>query len=199
MLNLYNKWFRYRRLLKSAVWIDFKSVLFASCANIKLGYDSSKNNIIIGKNVYIRGLLFSMGGGDIVIGDSVFIGSYTKILAVNNIMIGKYTQIANNVTICDNNNHPVNPLDREIVAKTPPYSKERSWLYSQNAPIIIGENCWLGEYCRICKGVSIGNGSVVAANSVVTKDVPENCIVAGNPAIIVKREIDKTTSRILIS
>ena len=45
---------------------------------------------------------------------------------------------------------------------------------------IIGENCWIGANVRICKGVTIGDNSVVAACSVVTKDVPANCIVAGN-------------------
>lgn len=51
---------------------------------------------------------------------------------------------------------------------------------------IIGENCWIGANVRICKGVTIGDNSVVAACSVVTKDVPANCIVAGNPAKVVK-------------
>ena len=67
----------------------------------------------------------------------------------------------------------------------------RMWKHSVHAPIIIGENVWIGSHVRICKGVTIGDNSVVAANSVVTKDVPANCIVAGNPAKIVKTEIDK--------
>lgn len=54
---------------------------------------------------------------------------------------------------------------------------------------------WIGEYVRICKGVTIGDGSVVAANAVVTKDVPPNSIVAGNPAKVVKTDIDKTIPR----
>ena len=67
----------------------------------------------------------------------------------------------------------------------------RMWKHSANAPIIIGENCWIGTNVRICKGVTIGDNSVIAACSVVTKDVPANCIVAGNPAKIVKSNIDK--------
>ena len=65
------------------------------------------------------------------------------------------------------------------------------WKYSDNKPIIIGENCWIGSNVRICKGVTIGDNSVVAACSVVTKDVPANCIVAGNPAKVVKTDIDQ--------
>lgn len=118
------------------------------------------------------------------------IGDNSHIKCVCKIVIGSYTAIANNVTICDNNNHPVNPLDRKIMRQTPSGSFERSWINSASAPIVIGENCWIGENSRICKGVTIGDGSIVAANSIVTKDVPSNCIVAGNPAKVVKKNID---------
>jgi acetyltransferase-like isoleucine patch superfamily enzyme len=73
---------------------------------------------------------------------------------------------------------------------TDEYSQYRSWIYSMSKPIKIGSNCWLGEYSRICKGVTIGDNSIVAASAVVTKDVPPNSIAAGNPAQIVKRDID---------
>lgn len=56
---------------------------------------------------------------------------------------------------------------------------------------MIGKNVWIGEHARICKGVTIGDGSVIAANSVVTKDVPALSIAAGNPAKIVKENIDQ--------
>ncbi|MBA2585639.1 MAG: maltose acetyltransferase, partial [Chthoniobacterales bacterium] len=52
---------------------------------------------------------------------------------------------------------------------------------------IIGDNVWIGMNAVILKGVAIGENSVVAAGAVVTKSVPENCVVAGNPAKIVKR------------
>ena len=65
-----------------------------------------------------------------------------------------------------------------------------------SASIYIGRNVWIGEYSRICKGVTIGDNSIVAANSVVTKNVPANCIVAGNPAKIVKKDIESTPRRI---
>ncbi len=75
--------------------------------------------------------------------------------------------------------------------QTPWDSEYRGWKYSQSAPIII-ENCvWIGSNVRICKGVTIGQGAVIAACSVVTKDVPANSIAAGNPAKIVKTDIDQ--------
>ena len=56
-------------------------------------------------------------------------------------------------------------------------------------PVVIGNHVWLGENSMILKGVSIGDGSVVAAGSVVTKNVPENTIVAGNPAKVIKSNV----------
>lgn len=54
--------------------------------------------------------------------------------------------------------------------------------------MIIGNNVWIGDKATILPNVSIGNGAIIAANSVVTKDVPEYCIVAGNPAKIIKQK-----------
>jgi acetyltransferase-like isoleucine patch superfamily enzyme len=54
-------------------------------------------------------------------------------------------------------------------------------------PITIGEDCWLGGNCIVLPGVTIGNGVTVGAGSVVTKDVPDNVIVVGNPAMVVRR------------
>ena len=64
------------------------------------------------------------------------------------------------------------------------------WKYSDSAPIIIGKNVWIGSDARICKGVTIGDGAIIAANAVVTKSCPPNCIMGGNPAKIIKRDID---------
>ena len=168
-----------------------KDCIFQRRSAVSLLRGSTKENIILGNRVIMEGYLVSAYNGKIQMDDYSKIGENSKILCVNKVIIGKYSAIAENVTICDNNNHPVNPLDRLIMRKTLPGSKERSWICSDNAPIIIGENCWIGANSRICKGVTIGDGCVVAANSVVTKSVPDNCIVAGNPAKIVKTDIDK--------
>lgn len=54
-------------------------------------------------------------------------------------------------------------------------------------PIVVGDNCWFGANVSVMQGVTIGAGCVIAAGSVVTKNVPENCLVAGVPAVIKKR------------
>ena len=72
----------------------------------------------------------------------------------------------------------------------PADSEMHLWKWSAIKPVIIKENVWIGENARICKGVTIGKNAIVAANSIVTKDVPDNSIAAGNPARIVKTDIN---------
>lgn len=183
-------WVEHLRFSKK-VTIKGKGVKFYRTTHIHLIEGASPSNIILSAKCRIHGNLTSCGNGIIEIGKYAQIGPNSKILCVNRIVIGDLTAIATNCVICDNNNHPVNPYDREILRKTPEGSLERSWKNSDNAPIIIGSNVWIGENVRICKGVRIGDGAVIAANSVVTKNVPANSVAAGNPAKIVKNDIDK--------
>lgn len=180
---------------KKKVTITGKNVYFHRNSRVSLTNGATSDNIKIDSNSRIFGALVCCSKGTITIGKFSQVGQNSSVRCVNRITIGSYTAIADHVIVCDNNNHPVNPLDRHIMQQTPSGSFERSWLNSDNAPITIGDDCWIGQYVRICKGVSIGNGSVVAANSVVTKDVPANCIVAGNPARVVKTDIHLTTHR----
>lgn len=159
---------------------------------------ASKNNITIGTNVDIFGRLTSSHNGKIEMHDFSKIGPNSQIIAVNKVVIGKDTAIANNVIIIDNNTHPLNPIDRRIMRHSSHGSDLRMERHSANAPIIIGENVWIGSNVRICKGVNIGDNAIVAANSVVTKDVPANAIVAGNPAKVVKTDVDKITKPIFM-
>lgn len=186
--------FIYKRREKKVTVIG-KNIYFHRNSRILLTNGATSGNIKIDSNSRIFGTLVCCSKGTITIGKFSQVGQNSSLRSVNRISIGSYTAIADNVIVCDNNNHPVNPLDRHIMRQTLSGSFERSWLNSDNEPITIGDDCWIGQYVRICKGVSIGNGSVVAANSVVTKDVPANCIVAGNPARVVKTDIHLTTRR----
>lgn len=62
----------------------------------------------------------------------------------------------------------------------------------KTSPIHIGNHCWIGCNCIVLKGVTIGDGAVVAAGSVVTKNIPPNTLVAGNPAKIIKENVSWT-------
>lgn len=159
---------------------------------IDLSDGSDKNDIILADSVWMYGTLVSQNHGKIYFGNHVRIGDNSIVGAVKSVTIGDYTTISSNVAIYDNNNHPVNPEDRLFIWNTAEGSQYRKWRYSVAKPIIIGHNVWIGMYARINKGVTIGNNSIIAANAVVTKDVPANSIAAGNPARIVKSDIDKT-------
>lgn len=182
-----------RRFIKNATL--GKNVVIRHTAGIYLLHGSNQSNVKIGDNATVQGTLVSSNNGNIVMGKHSRIGVNSYIRCVEKVALGDFTIISDNVVISDNNNHPVNPNDRMIQVATPLGSDKRSWIYSDHSPIIIGENVWIGEYARICKGVNIGDGSIIAANAVVTKDIPANCIAAGNPARIVKTDIDKMSSR----
>ncbi|MBC5622721.1 acyltransferase [Butyricimonas sp. NSJ-56] len=154
------------------------------------------SDITLDSHVNMYGVLTSCNHGKIFMGEYSKIGVNSHINCSNMITIGKDTAIASNTVIQDNNTHPVNPIDRRIMRRTPHGSDLRSWKHAASAPIIIGENVWIGEHVRICKGVTIGDNAIIAACSVVTKDVPANSVAAGNPAKIVKTDIDKSSTSV---
>lgn len=114
----------------------------------------------------------------ITIGANCDFGQYNHITCTNNIEIGNGVLTGRWVTIADNG-HGDNSLKhmKERPADRPLYSK---------GPIIIGDNVWIGDKSTILSGVTIGEGSIIAANSVVTHDIPPFCIAAGCPAKVIK-------------
>ena len=186
---IYMHYVSYR--LKRKVKLEGNDHKFNSHSRISYDDGAKKGQIILKDHVDMYGTIIASNEGQIVMGEYSKIGTGSKLLAVNKIIIGKYTAIAENTTIVDNNNHPINPEYRKQMRVTPHGSDMRKWKHSVSSPIIIGENVWIGSNVRICKGVTIGDNSVIAACSVVTKDVPANSIAAGNPAKIVKTDIDK--------
>lgn len=103
------------------------------------------------------------------IGDDVGLSGCT-ITAIKKIMVGNKVLVGSGVIIADNDAHSINPECRR-------YSKEIT-----SEPVIIKDNVFIGARAMILKGVTVGTGAVVGAGSVVTRDVPDYAIVAGNPA-----------------
>ncbi|EML0281075.1 acyltransferase [Vibrio alginolyticus] len=101
----------------------------------------------------------------------------TCIHAYESITIGKNCLIAANCQIFDGSGHDLSFSDVENRINTRGVSK----------PVLIEDNVWIGINSIILPGVTIGNGSVIAANSVVTKDIPPMVLAGGNPAKIIKR------------
>lgn len=180
-----------RRIKKRATLLG-TNYYFTQYSNIDLSDGSDKNDIVIGDNVKMNGTLASQNHGKIYIGNYIRLAEHSKIGSVLSVKIGNYAAIADWVVIMDNNNHPINPYDRLIWSKSPMIPEYNKWRHSDAKPIVIGDNVWIGSRARINKGVTIGDNSIIAANSIVTKDVPPNSIVAGNPAKVVKSDIDKT-------
>lgn len=166
--------------------------VFERTTYVRLADGSDKHDIVIGDHAMISGSLISENHGKIFLGTYTFLRENSIIGAVKFVTIGDYTSIADFVVIMDNNNHPINPDDRRIKSGSKKGSDYRKWRHSESESIIIGNNVWIGSFARVCKGVNVGDNSIIAANAVVTKDVPPNSIVAGNPARVVKTDIDKT-------
>lgn len=146
--------------------------------------------IKIGENSVIRGeIVIFAHAGKIDIGKDCYIGEGTRIWSADSITIGDRVYIAHNVNIHDTNSHSVNPVLRynhfvKIMSEGHPALND---VDIKSKSIFIEDDVWVGFNSTILKGVKIGKGSVIAACSVVTKDVPEFVIVAGNPARIIKK------------
>jgi acetyltransferase-like isoleucine patch superfamily enzyme len=139
--------------------------------------------IFVGDDVHIGSpCTWDVGpDAELIIGDRVSLNYRGVIGVAKSVRIGDDTMIAGDVTILDNTNHPVSPARR--LARAPLTRAEVS-------PVVIGRNVWIGIHCIIMRGVTIGDNSIVAAGSVLTKSVPPNTVVAGNPAIAVRHISD---------
>jgi acetyltransferase-like isoleucine patch superfamily enzyme len=135
------------------------------------------------------GCSFAVGvNGNCTVGDFTLMNG-ALVMAEERIEIGSHCLISWNVGIADSDFHPLAPAQRIIDAHAlapffkgrPPRPKLRTM------PVIISDNVWIGMNAIILKGVTIGENSVVAAGAVVTKSVPANVVVAGNPAVITKK------------
>lgn len=174
-----------------------KKIQFNKCSNMGkdclldaysgcINETNKKESIEIGDNCAIRGVLYAVENGKLKIGSHTYIGSNTQVGAIENVTIGNYVIISNYVRIIDNNNHPIEPVKRKAMILSGFYNENWEWNNSLSKAIVIGDNVWIGEFVRVLKGVTIGEGSIVGANAVVTKDVPPYTVVAGNPAKVVK-------------
>lgn len=145
--------------------------------------------VVLGDHVSCyAGCSFAVGeSGSCSVGDFTLMNG-ALVMAEERIEIGSHCLISWNVGIADSDFHPLAPAQRIIDARAlAPFFKDRPPRPKlRTMPVIISDNVWIGMNAVILKGVTIGENSVVAAGAVVTKSVPPDVVVAGNPAVITK-------------
>lgn len=134
----------------------------------------NKLKIFLGKRATLKQNVIIQGKGTFVLGENSYIESFSVIGVNERIEIGKNVMIANSVSIRDTD-HNFEDLDKPMLFQG-----------IKTKPIAIKDNVWIGHGVVITKGITIHSGAVIGANAVVTKDVPENAIVGGVPAKIIK-------------
>ena len=150
-----------------------------------LNPEGSPDRIHLGDHTTIRGDLFVFPhGGKIRIGDWCFVGQQSQIWSAVEVTIGNRVLISHQVNIHDTNGHPLDAVQRhrqsvEILTRGHPADPGAVL----SAPVTIGDDAWIGFGASVLKGVTIGEGAVVAARSLVLKDVEPWTIVAGSPAL----------------
>ena len=137
--------------------------------------DPEEDEALFEDDPWIEGPIRIDCGTNIKLGRGVYINFNCTILDTCLVSIGSRTLLAANVSLYAAT-HPLDPILRNGI-KGPELGKE----------IVIGEDCFIGGSVVILPGVHIGNGVTVGAGSVVTRDVPPLCVVAGNPAKIIRR------------
>lgn len=147
----------------------------------------SPEQVAIGERCRIYGQLWIFGSGRLSMGHHSFLGAGSRIWCNSSVRIGSYVLISHQVDIHDCDSHSTQWRDRreEIHAR---FDDGRGGVPAgvRTEPITIEDDVWIGFKSSILKGVTIGRGAIVAANSVVTKDVPPFTLVAGNPARVIR-------------
>ena len=126
--------------------------------------DRKNPQLIIGNNVQINDYVHLSCAESVIIEDNVLIASKVYVSDLNH---GNYSSLKNLEHSCPD----------EIVKDRKIFTK----------PVKICQNTWLGENVAVLSGVTIGKNSIIGANSVVSKNIPENCIAVGNPAKVIKK------------
>ncbi|WP_373899176.1 DapH/DapD/GlmU-related protein [Haloimpatiens sp. FM7315] len=123
----------------------------------------------------------------LIIGKNCKLGDNVHIVANEKVIIGDNCLMASKIFISDTSHGDYSNTEMDSSPNIPPDDRP---FYMK--PVVIGNNVWIGENVCILLGVTIGNGCIVGANSVVNRNVPDNCIVAGVPARLIKKWDEKS-------
>ncbi|MDO8609638.1 MAG: acyltransferase [bacterium] len=188
------------KLFQEINWLYFKNSIISSDKVIISPFAGifgviNKTQVSFGKKCLMGGKIILQKTGRIKIGSYVFIGRGTVIDVADNIEIGNYVMISFNVRITDNNSHSIKAEDRkkDLINFFDHNIQDTVGVNNVSKAIKIGNHVWIGRDSLILKGVTIGDGAIVASRAVVSHDVVPNTVVAGNPAKVVKKILNNAT------
>lgn len=180
---LYLQYLKYRIKYRNTIWFRGFSAIYASKGS-KINFPKSGEKINIFSHPFSnmiglsqRCIIVAKNGGQIEINEGVCMSGCT-IYSMASIRIGKNTDIGSGCKIIDNDFHPL-PYSQRHPVELEEKVKKR--------PVVIGEGCFIGANSIILKGTTLGNNVVVGAGSVVSGAYPDNVIIAGNPARVIKQ------------
>lgn len=202
MIGVFKKIFRYlignRRFQTEATHPDLRIISHNSSDIKKINLITrkpllNKKYVHVGRDSVVVGTyVFEMESGKITIGDRTFIGG-GMFVCIEEIEIGNDVMFSWGCTVVDNNSHSVKWSERkdDVVNWKRGLDENKigaykDWSNVKRAKVTIKDKAWIGFNSIILKGVTIGEGSIIGSGSVVTKDVPDWTIVAGNPARVIR-------------
>lgn len=181
------KRYTFLALIKLMIWAIRTKFVWRKARIIRFPFDLRGKNYIDVSEGFTTGVgcrieAYPVGENKVLrIGKNVQINDYVHISALENVTIGDNVLIASKVFISDLNHGSYGTDDIHDSPNTPPNERK---LYSK--PVIIEDNVWLGEFVSVLSGVVVGRGTIVGANSVVSKSLPPYVIAVGTPARPVK-------------
>lgn len=131
-------------------------------------------------------VVFEKPGARLSVGDRSFVGGKSMFSICESVRIGSDVMISWGCTIADHDSHSLEFRHRARDVENW-LEGRKDWSQVRHAPVTIGDKVWIGFNCSVLKGVTIGEGAVVAANSNVTRDVAPWTLVAGNPARVIRQ------------
>lgn len=168
---IYTKLFyKSARLIRRPIFVRGKKYLEYE-EGLTTGYNCRIEMFDTGKNV----------GKKLIIGKNCKMGDYVHIAAGERVEIGENVLMGSKILISDLNHGNYSEVCPE---STPDTAPDKRPIHTK--PVAIGNNVWLGDNVCILQGVKIGDGCIIGANSVVTKDIPKNSIAIGSPAKVTK-------------
>lgn len=175
-------------LEKRGVSVQIGENSFLASNSILVMHNEFQGKIIIGKDTLFHGQIQVYSkDAEIIIGDRVFVGHNTILFCYDSIKIENDVMVSWGCTLIDNNSHSLDSSKRKNDVldwkKGPEFKDWSSVLFE---PIFLREKSWVGFNSIITKGVEVGAGAIIAAGSVVTKNVSPYTIVGGNPAKFIK-------------